>query len=255
MEEVSLNRHTIIRVLNATIFFLLLASITGQLTKYVLGHDHALGFVRLFYVDAEGNIPTFFSAMLLLFASLLLAFITVLKRSSRDSYRYHWGILALILLFMAVDEAVGLHEMLNKVGWLVTGGQRKEDRTIFFFGWVLFGMAMVMIVALSYLKFFFNLPLRTRIQFFTAAAVFVGGAMGVEILGGYYAKSHGEGNFQYSMFATVEEGLEMAGVVVFINALLMYIAHHYKDILFRFSEQEHHHPASVISIKKRRVAS
>src|SRR5690349_14641147 len=100
MEEVSLNRHTIIRVLNAIIFFLLLASITGQLTKYILGHDQALGFVRLFYVDAEGNIPTFFSAMLLLFASLLLAFITVLKRSSRDSYRYHWGILALILLFM-----------------------------------------------------------------------------------------------------------------------------------------------------------
>jgi hypothetical protein len=117
---------------------------------------------------------------------------------------------------------------LNKVGWLVTGGQRKEDRTIFFFGWVLFGMAMVMIVALSYLKFFFNLPPRTRIQFFTAAAVFVGGAIGVEILGGYYAKSHGEGNFQFSMFSTVEEGLEMAGVIVLINALLNYLIDHYR---------------------------
>jgi hypothetical protein len=87
---------------------------------------------------------------------------------------------------------------------------------------------MVMIVALSYLKFFFNLPPRTRIQFFTAAAVFVGGAIGVEILGGYYAKSHGEGNFQFSMFSTVEEGLEMAGVIVLINALLNYLIDHYR---------------------------
>ena len=227
-QEISLSRRTIIRLLAGTTLFLLLASIAGQIIKYGFGHDQAFGFVRLFYVDSEGNIPTFFSSILLTLASLLLAFIAVLKRSSQDPYRRHWAILSLILLFMAVDEAAGLHEMLNKVGWLVTGGQHKEDRTIFFYGWVLFGMAMVMIVALSYLKFFLSLPARTRIHFFTAAAVFVGGAIGVEILGGYYAKSHGEGNFQFSMFATVEEGLEMAGVIVLINALLNYLIDHYK---------------------------
>jgi hypothetical protein len=227
-QEISLNRRTIIRLLAGTTLFLLLVSIAGQIIKYGFGHDQAFGFVRLFYVEYEGNIPTFFSSILLLLASLLLALITVLKKASHDAYSRHWTILTLILLYMAVDEAAGIHEMLNKVGWLVTGGQRKEDRTIFFFGWVLFGMAMVMIVALSYLKFFFNLPPRTRIQFFTAAAVFVGGAIGVEILGGYYAKSHGEGNFQFSMFSTVEEGLEMAGVIVLINALLNYLIDHYR---------------------------
>jgi hypothetical protein len=197
----------------------------------VLGHDQAFGFVRLFYVDSEGNIPTFFSSILLLLASLLLWFITVLKKSSRDSYRRHWAILASILFFMAVDEAVGLHEMLNRVGWAVTG-QRKGG--IFHYGWVMFGMAMVMAVALSYLKFFFSLPARTRMEFFTAAAVFVGGAIGVEVLEGYYSASHdGEGNFQFSMFATVEEGLEMAGVIVLINALLNYVIDHY-EVRLRF---------------------
>jgi hypothetical protein len=227
-QEISLNRRTIIRLLAGTTLFLLLASIAGQVIKYEFGYGSAYGLVRLFYVDTESNIPTFFSAILLLFASLLLALITILKRASHDAYSRHWTILTLILLYMAIDEAAGLHEMLNKAGWLVTGGQRREDRTIFFYGWVLFGMAMVMIVALSYLKFFLNLPPRTRIQFFTAAVVFVGGAIGVEILGGYYAKSHGESNFQFSMFSTVEEGLEMAGVIVLINALLNYLIDHYK---------------------------
>ena len=75
--------------------------------------------------------------------------------------------LAFILLFMAVDEAVGLHEMLDKVSWVP--GHRKGG--IFHYGWVLFGMTMVIVVALSYLKFFFALPARTQMQFFTAAAV------------------------------------------------------------------------------------
>jgi hypothetical protein len=221
--------------------------IVGQLIKYVLGYDHALGFVRLFYVDAEGNIPSFFSAMLLFLASLLLAFITVLKRSTGDSYRYHWGMLALLLLFMAVDEAVGLHEMSNRAGWSIAGHQG-----IFHYGWVIFGIALTGVVTLAFLKFFLSLPPLTQVQFFRAAAVFMGGALGMEILGGYYAGSHGgEQSFQFSMFVTVEEGLEMVGVVVFINALLTYLAHHHEAVLFRFSERTGP-PAGVLSLNKRR---
>lgn len=252
MEEIELNRSTIIRVLSAITVLLLLTSTAGQFTKYVLGYDQALGFVRLFYVDSEGNIPTFFSAMLLLLASFLLAFITVLKRSSMDPYRQYWGILSFILLFMAVDEAVGLHEMLNRAGWWVTG---RRTSGIFYYGWVMFGIAMTALVALLYLKFFLSLPTYAQVQFFTAAAIFMSGALGMEILGGYYAASHGgEQSFQFSMFVTIEEGLEMTGVIVFINALLTYVAHHHEDILLRFGEPRKN-PASVISIDRSRIAS
>ena len=227
--EISLSRRTIVRVLFATTLFLLSASIAGQLAKYALG-EQAYRFNRLFYVDFEGNIPTFFSSILLILASILLWFITILKKSSQDSYRHYWATLAFIVLFMAVDEAVGLHEMLDKVRWVP--GHRKGG--IFHYGWVLFGMAMVMAVAISYLKFFFALPARTRMQFFTAAAVFVGGAIGTEILGGNYSASHGgEGSLQFSLFATVEEGLEMTGVILLINALLHYLIDHY-DVRLRF---------------------
>ncbi len=224
-DEIALSRQTIVRVLTATTVFLLLASIAGQFMKYFLGYSHAYGFIRLFYVDIEGNIPTFFSSTLLLLASLMLALITVFKRSSKDPYHQHWALLSLILLYMAIDEAASIHEMLNKVGWWVTG---RRVGGIFHYGWVMFGMVVVGVVALSYLKFFFTLPARTRVQFFTAAAVFVSGALGVEILEGFYSASHGgEGSFQFSLFVTVEEGLEMAGIIVLINALLIYLIEHY----------------------------
>src|SRR6185437_4707745 len=91
--EISLSRRTIVRVLAATTLFLLSVSIAGQLAKYALGQQ-VYRFNRLFYVDFEGNIPTFFSSILLILASSLLWFITVLKKSSQDPYRRHWAILA-----------------------------------------------------------------------------------------------------------------------------------------------------------------
>lgn len=41
-------------------FFLILASIGGQMIKYLTGHGSLFGLIKLFYVDLEENVPTFF---------------------------------------------------------------------------------------------------------------------------------------------------------------------------------------------------
>ena len=38
----------------------------------------------------------------------------------------------------------------------------------------------------------------------------------------------------YRMIVTIEESLEMAGLIIFIWALLKYIAENYKEVRFRF---------------------
>jgi hypothetical protein len=238
MAGISLNRHTIIRVLSAITCFLLFASIAGQVLKYGFGHNSAYGLIRLFNVNEEGNIPTFFSAMLLLLASLLLALITVLKTASAGAYSRHWTVLSLILLYMAVDESAGVHEMFIKPTQWLLGEQRPSG--IFHYRWIISGIAIVVVVVLSYLKFFLHLPRQTQRHFFAAAAIFLGGALGIEMVESYYTGLHAMGKFQLSMLATIEEGLEMAGVIVFINALLTYVAHHHEDILLRFGEQTEH---------------
>ena len=112
--EISLSRLTIVRILAATTCVLLVAGLAGQVSKYGFGHVSAYGLIRLFDLDAEENVPTFFSALLLLLAALLLALITVLKRASSDTYSRHWATLSLILLYMSVDEFSGIHEMFIK---------------------------------------------------------------------------------------------------------------------------------------------
>ena len=67
-----------------------------------------------------------------------------------------------------------------------------------------------------------------------AATLYIGGAIGVELIGGRFAELHGKRNLTYHLLTTVEESLEMGGVILFIWALLVFIADKYKEVAFRF---------------------
>ena len=134
--EISLNPFKIALVLGAVAFFLVLASIAGQLMFYMTGNK-LYGLVLLFDIDAEYNIPTFFSMLLLLFAALLLAVITILERRRTASHVFHWAILSFGFLIMAVDEIVCIHERLvNPLRRLLGTG----NLGVFNFAWVIPGI-------------------------------------------------------------------------------------------------------------------
>ena len=210
---------------------LVVASISGQLTKYLAGHDQVYGLVALFDVDQEQSIPTVYAVLLLFCAALLLAVIAVLKKQERDPDAPRWTILALGFLFMAVDEVASLHEKLVPPLRRLLGGGRLG---IFYFTWVIPGMAVVVVVAVLYVRFLLRLPPNTRATFLVAGMLFIGGVLGLELVGGRYAELHGRKNLRYSMLATVEESLEMAGMIVFIYALLTYLAQHYDEVRLGF---------------------
>jgi hypothetical protein len=56
-----------------------------------------------------------------------------------------------------------------------------------------------------------------------AAAIYLAGAIGVEMLSGLQADLYGEANMGYALITTAEELLEMLGIVVLITALLNYL--------------------------------
>ena len=99
---------------------------------------------------------------------------------------------------------------------------------IFYFTWIVFGITFFAIMVTLYFRFWLALESRARLGFLAAAIVFVGGAIGVESLGGRYAGLHGMQNIKYAFFYTLEEFLEMAGVVIFAGTLLGYIDRHVK---------------------------
>jgi hypothetical protein len=88
------------------------------------------------------------------------------------------------------------------------------------------GGVLVLAFCGAYLRFFLDLAPRFQRLFGAAGLLYVGGALGVEMLGARHADLHGLDNLAYRMYQTVEESLEMFGLVLLIGALLRYFAQH-----------------------------
>ena len=193
------------------------------------------GLIPLFDVDQEQNIPTFFSVLLILFIVLLLGTIAVLAQKERGPHVAKWAILAFGFMAMAFDEAFQFHEQLVLPLQSLLGN---ENLGVFHFTWVIPGIALVLLLGVFYSRFLFQLPPRTRLFFIIAGALYLGGAIGFELIDGRYADLHGQETLAYSLLTTVEEGLEMAGLIVFIWALLMHISERYEELLVRFAKTQ-----------------
>jgi hypothetical protein len=73
--------------------------------------------------------------------------------------------------------------------------------------------------------------------FVLSGAIFVTGAIGFEMLGGKVIQEQGF-TVEYAIYYTIEESLEMVGVVIFIFTLIGYIASHSEKIVFVFGESD-----------------
>ena len=229
--QISLNPSAIVRILGAVAFLTIFASIGGQLSKFLLGHSYVKGLVPLFNLNRERNIPTFFSLLLMVTAALLLAVIAVLNGKQKTHDASKWAILSFGFLYMAYDEAFEIHERLTAPVRALLGS---GNLGIFYYAWVIPGIVVVLVVALFFARFVLRLPAIIRRTFLMAAALYVGGSIGFELVGGAYAELHGSNNLTYNIISTAEESLEIAGLIVFLWALLKYCAHNYKEVRFRF---------------------
>ena len=93
--------------------------------------------------------------------------------------------------------------------WLNTGG-------LLYFAWVIPAALLLVVFAVLYFSFLVDLPARTRRLFLIAGGVYVGGALGLEILGSYMATRFGRESIPYEAAVVVEEFCEMVGVVIFL---------------------------------------
>jgi len=206
-------------------------SLVGQFSKYVLGHPKLKGFVPTFYVDLESTVPTWYSSIALGLTGALLGLIAAAKFKTSDKFRWHWALLCGLFFFLSMDEIAGIHELLvDPLREALNAGG------LLHYTWVIPGAATVVIVGCLYLRFFLNLPRRTQGWFFLAATLFVGGAIGVEMLSGANADLLGEENLDYALIVTIEEFLEMLGIVVFIRGILDYIEGQLGELQFRFTD-------------------
>ena len=78
----------------------------------------------------------------------------------------------------------------------------------------------MLLVLLTYLRFFFALPRRVKWLFAGAGSLYVGGALGGEMVLGYMiSKGYVAANRWWRPEVLTEEFLEMTGAIVFFYAL------------------------------------
>lgn len=218
---------SIFKTLLIIAFMLIVASIAGQMMKYVFGHPTVHGLVPLFDVSQEQNIPTLFSVLLLTICSILLCVAFYFDHKQAAGLKMYWATLAAGFTYLAVDEFAELHE---KFGLSVRPFMGEYLHGFFYYSWVVPALAMVLFLSIFYSSFLFKLPKIIRINFIIAAIIYVTGLIGIEMLGGNYHELNGSENLTYSMITTLEESLEMLGLILFIRALLNYLFAQYSEL-------------------------
>lgn len=231
--SISINPTLVFRTLAVLAGVVLLVSLGSELGSMWSDSKVFSKLVKAFSVDKELNIPAFFSTMLLLLSSVLLACIAFLSYEGRLSSLRHWGVLALGFFWMAFDEIASVHERLIEPMRVLLGG---ENLGVLYYAWVVPGIVIVLLCAAWFFRFWLGLPLKTRFQFFVAGALFLGGSIGMEMINGDYAEVYGKNMPTYIVLSTIEEMLEMAGVIVFIKALLDYIGNRFQTVEVRFKK-------------------
>ena len=174
--------------------------------------------LQIFNLDAEACLPAWYSSTLMMLCALLLAgHAAILRKRSRDARR--WGILAVLFVYLSLDEQAGIHELGGNISRLY------DFQGFLRFSWVVVAAPLIVIGGLYFLPFLRRLPSPFGRRFFWAGVVFVTGAFGMEMIGGYVSDHFGR-ELAFGVEVIAEESLEMIGLTLFFGALLDCLAAH-----------------------------
>ena len=192
------------------------------IVAYAMGREDIFGLVRIFNLDTERTVPAAFSVLILLIASALLGLVWHVSRRKAIKNSWYWMLLAVGFLVMGIDEAWSYHETLSgPIKNMI--GVENDTAGVLFYAWVIPAIILVAILGLVFIKFLIGLPKRTRNGFIIAGAIYVSGAVGMELVGGLIRVEYGIHGLAYFASVTIEETLEMVGVILFIREILTYL--------------------------------
>jgi len=184
--------------------------------------------VRLLSMASERNIPTWFHSVLIFSNGLLMGLLAWDKRRFHEYGVAYWAGLAVVFMFLSLDEMSSIHEMTHHTArnLIHAMGVTWELK----FAWVLVYLPLTMLLAAVYLRFLLRIEREMAAMFVVSGALYVGATVGLETLGGQYLGgylSDGEPvEAIYDLIGTAEETVESIAMVLLFWSLTRYAARH-----------------------------
>lgn len=203
----------VVRLLIAVAFGFALAHLAVQIYHYThpdMGRI-AKTIVRLFNDEEEESLPTYYSTLLPLIASVLAFYISSLRKAAGDLLAGRWMALGAVMLYISVDEASEIHEPAEQVPAML------GIHNPIFSHWTTIFVPFALVVLIMMLPVMRRLPKQIATGIVVAGVVYVFAAAGLDKIGAQF-----EGATR-SMFEMVEELGEQIGLSILIYTLLTYI--------------------------------
>ena len=214
-----ISARTILQILVSILGGLLLARGAGLFSTYALGQPHLNGLVPLFDFNEEQSVPTWFSSVLLMICASLLGIIGAAQRRAGGPHLW-WTTLAFVFLYLSLDESLAFHERLNRPvrDLLHTSGA-------LYYAWVIPYALFALVLLVFSIRPLRALSAMTRRRLVLAGALFVCGAMGMEVIGSFVV-THNQmrPTLLGDVVMTLEELLELSGTIVLVYTLMKHIA-------------------------------
>lgn len=188
---------------------LLIAHLTAEAVRTTVGENLPDRATAMWNLDEENNIPTWFASMLLALVGFGLAFVGVMKYQERDRHYRQWFAIALIPLFLSLDDMAQLHEALNSPLSDEYGFGGLLHRA-----WIVVAIPVVLVLTVVFVPFLRRLPGRTLALLLLGAGVTFSGGVILEMFEGWWVDSNGEGGVLLFSMVTVQEMAEMIGSII-----------------------------------------
>lgn len=206
------------------------AGLAREVYVLAFGQETALRDLRQLSLNAEQNLASWYTSLLLALGALLAWVAGSCDTAEEPSARRFWRLVAVLLLAAAADETVSFHEVLTLFIPKV-----QEVSPLLHFAWVALAVPLLAILALWCLPMMWRLPRATFWGLVAAAVIFVTGAVGLEMIAGLVIDWAGEASIAYRVNYMLEDTFEMLGCAVFILVVLGHIRGQAPSLEFRLT--------------------
>ena len=221
-------RNIVIWLSTITILLLVAHLITIAMPYIFEGFEH--GLVRLlfslFFLDGEGNVPAMFSTGLFLINAVIFLIVWKAAGLAGDSQKI-WLFLSSVFVFLALDESISIHER------LIDPLRDALDATgIFYYTWIIpYGIGVVLL-SIFMIPVFWRMQKRIRFWFGLSAATYLFATIGLEMISGkYLVMMNEQKDIVWIFMITLEESLEMVGLIILVYAQLLLLKNKYNGFL------------------------